>query len=92
MTKVSRQLTTTDVCARLSFDEFKTSESSVDQTSAWWTAVFDGVTAVTDGERYPLSILYGWEFGWGIPFNMEVRERVLQSVPVRIIDIGWPGI
>lgn len=62
------------------------------EIGTWWTAVSDSVTAVTDSERYPLLVSSGWEFGWGIPYGMEVRERVLQSLPVRIIDIGWPGI
>ena len=94
VTLVSTGYTGTDVPPFIDFLAPGASLAVIDDSEigAWWTAVFDGATAVTDGERYPLSILTDWEFGWGIPFNMEIRERVLQSVPVRIIDIGWPGI
>ena len=59
---------------------------------AWWTAVSNNETAAPDLGPYSLSVSLDWEFGWGIPYDMEVRKRVVQSVPVRIIDIGWPGI
>ena len=94
VTLVSTGYTGTDVPPFIDFLAPDASLAVIDDSEigAWWTAVFDGATAVTDGERYPLFILSGWEYGWGIPFDMDVRERVLQSVPVRIIDIGWPGI
>ena len=59
---------------------------------AWWAAVSNNETAAPDLGPYSLSVSLDWEFGWGIPYDMEVRKRVVQSVPVRIIDIGWPGI
>ena len=93
VTLVSTGYTGTDVPPFIDFLAPGASLAVVDDSDIgeWWTAVSDGVAAVTEGEKYPLSVS-SWEFGWGIPFNMEVRERVLQSVTVRIIDIGWPGI
>ena len=59
---------------------------------AWWTAVSDDGAAVNDLGQYALSVLSGWEFGWGIPYGSEARERVRQNTPVHYIDIDWPGI
>jgi len=59
---------------------------------AWWTAVSDDGAAVNDLGQYALSVLFGWEFGWGIPYGSETRERVRQNTPVHYINIDWPGI
>ena len=98
VTFVSTAHTGTDVPPFIDFLAPGASLAVIDDSEigAWWTAVSDSVTAVGDAPDplggYPLAVSSGWEYGWGIPYGMEVRERVLQSVPVRIIDIGWPGI
>ena len=94
ITFVSTAHTGTDVPPLIDFLAPGASLAVIDDSEigAWWTAVSDSVTAVTNGGGYSLSVSSGWEYGWGIPYGMEVREGVLQSVPVRIIDIGWPGI
>ena len=51
---------------------------------AWWNAV-------SDNDRYPLDASKG-EFGWSIPYDRVVRERVRENALIRTVVIGWPGI
>jgi len=51
---------------------------------AWWNAV-------SDNDRYPLNA-FKFEFGWWIPYDRVVRERVRENALIRTVVIGWPGI
>ena len=51
---------------------------------AWWNAVSDNGTYSLNASKF--------EFGWEIPYDRVVRERVRKNTPIRTVVIDWPGI